>query len=53
MKDQEKMSRQERTEAELLGLFINCQPLPMRLDLAKWGIDAGAGLLIWSQGKEH
>ena len=53
MKDQETVSRQERAGAELLGQIINCQPLPMRLDLAKWGIDAGAGLLIWSQGKEH
>ena len=43
MKDQEKMPRQERKEAELLGQLINCQPLPRGLDLAKWGIDAGAG----------
>ena len=53
MKDQEKMPRQERKEAELLGQLINCQPLPMRLDLAKWGIDAGAGLWIWSMGREY
>ena len=43
MKDQETVRRQERTEAELLGQLINCQPLPRGLDLAKWGIDAVAG----------
>ena len=53
MKDQETVRRQERTEAELLGQLINCQPLPMRLGLTKWDIDAGAGLWIWSPGKEH
>lgn len=42
VKDQEMVRRQERAEAELLGQFINCQSLPRRLDLAKWGIDVGA-----------
>ena len=43
VKDQETARRQERAGAELLGQSINCQPLPRGLDLAKWGIDAGAG----------
>ena len=42
-KDQEPVHQQERAGADLLGQFINCQPLPRGLDLAKWGIDAVAG----------
>ena len=53
MKDQETVRRQERAGADLLGQLINCQSLPMRLDLTKWDIDAGAGLWIWSPGREH